>query len=649
MKFRSIIAEQLLLMEDVAKAEKLLKQYSIPLDNPDYSELKQKMAQDNAIGFLGIVMNVVFDRFKIELTAIDQSRNQSNIKTVFAVCGHIYSKIMNNRNDLNFLPKPLSQYTELVYLERDLNNIPKLKLTKRFANLIIDKNLKAQVIEKSLNNNDLKYYFENIDGTPDAKTFKQKLNRYKTYDEIVKYLETYINFHRNDFNYEKIMKKVNERGDLKVLYNKDEKVLVHVTSHEGLKAIGSPTWCIYNSSQNYSEYTKGGLYNQYVFFNFDETVYSEYSMIGFTMDGTRITASHLMNDDHIDDVMGYLNNIGVYPKIKAINTELEKIKRNKEVVDEHLKTLSTLEDDVSLPKNEKMGEYRNSIKYILKSIMNDPGMYGGEYEPDDFISYHIFYVNNIDRVQKSFKTLFTKFFNDLFSNESDQNILITKLMNSVKFLQNFIWLKVKEGYDEEGDSAIIDLTFQNFNLLSDSSFFYETNTTQNPLSAITNLFKKLFINFKEMDGQTYGTILNTLKRWEVSDEEINNLIRFRKTKYGEDYSHMEFHNLKSKGNLTPNIYNKIQRARRGDDVDITYQEVQYGIEKGMKNTLANYFRALLPQFEEYQVDLDDARIYKVLGMSKELKDIILKKYNMMGGDQNPNSINSIERSILDIG
>ena len=112
---------------------------------------------------------------------------------------------------------------------------------------------------------------------------------------------------------------------------------------------------------------------------------------------------------------------------------------------------------------------------------------------------------------------------------------------------------------------------------------------------------------------------------------------------------MEFHNLKSKGNLTPNIYNKIQRARRGEDVDITYQEVQYGIEKGMKNTLANYFRTLLPQYEEYQVDLDDARIYKALGLSKELKDVILNKYNMMGGDQNPNSINSIERSILDIG
>jgi len=656
MKFKNIIAETLMLMEDVAKAEKLLKQYVIPIDNPDYLGLKQKMAKDNAIGFLGIVMNLVFDRFKIELTVADQSKNENNLKQIFAICSHIYNKIMNNRNDLNFLPKGINQYTQLLDLEDDLNNIPRLKLTKRFANLIIDKNLKAQVIEKSrgvlghkgLSTSDLKFYFEYIDGTTDAKTFKQKLNRYKTADTVMAYLTTYIDFYKRDFSYKKIIKKVNEHGDLKVLYNKNEKVLVHVTSHEGLKAIGSPSWCIYGSSQTYSEYTQGGRYNQYVFFNFDETINSKYSIIGFTMDGTRITASHLMNDNHIDNVMGYLNNIGVYPKIKAINTELEQIKRNKEVVDRHIGAIKTLESDRYMDTQNKRAAYGSSIKYILKSIMGDPGTYGSEYEDDGLMAYGIFYAQKVEDVQKTFKELFNKFFNDLFNREYDQNILITKVMNSVKFLQNFIWLKTTDRYDDDGD-ATMDITFKEVNLLSDSSFFYATNTTQNPSSKITNIFKKLFVNFKEMDEQTYSTILNTLKRWEVSDEEINNLIRFRKTKYGEDYTHMEFHNLKSKGNLSGIILNKIQKARRGEDVEINYQEVQYGIEKGMKNTLANYFRTLLPQFEEHQVDLDDARIYKDLGMGKELKDVVLKKYNMMGGDQNPNSINSIERSVLDVG
>lgn len=632
MKFRNILAEQLMLMEDVAKAEKVLKQHGVPLDNPIYLELKQRMVKNNSVGFLGLVINISYSNNR----AVEGAK-------------YLYDLIYNNRQDLSFLPYNINEYTDYNKLLGDLRDIPFLKVRKKFSNFIIDKNLRAEFMTARLEiDNDLSYFFDKIDGTPDAKTFKQKLNRYKTVGDLVQYLRSYVKFHQMGFSYEKIIKKVNERSDLKVLYDKNDKVLVHVKSHDGLKAIGSPSWCIYNSSDNYNDYTKGGLYNQYVFFNFSEKIREEYGMIGFTMDGTRITASHLMNDDHIDDVMGYLNNIGVYPKIKAINTELEKIKRNKEVVDEHIRIISTLESDDSLDIYNKRGEYRNSIYYILKSIMGDPGNYGSEYEEDAMMAYGIYYAQKAEDVQKLFKGLFNRFFNYLFTVEHDQNVLITKITNSVKFLQNFIWLKTKDYYDEDGD-ATMDIKFIKFNLLSDSSFFDATNTPQNQLSNITNIFKKLFVNFKEMDEQTYSTILNTLKRWEVSDEEINNLIRFRKTKYGEDYSHMEFHNLKSKGNLTPNIYNKIQRARRGEDVDITYQEVQYGVEKGMKNTLANYFRALLPQFEEYQVDLDDARIYKVLGMSKELKDIILKKYNMMGGDQNPKSINSIEKSILDIG
>ena len=630
MKFVDIIREQLLLMEDVAKAEKVLRQYGVPLDNPEYLELKQKAVKDNSIGFLGIVISLAFNN----------DRRIPDAK-------YLYDVILSNRQDLSFLPTNINDYTSYNNLLRDLRDIGYLKLKKKFSNFIVDKSLKAEFMAVSTSiDNDLVYFFSNIDGTADAKTFKQKLNRYKTVNDIIKYLSTYVDFHQRDFSYEKVLNKVKERGDLKLLYDNDGKVLVQVTTHEGLKAIGSPSWCIYNDSNQYENYTQGGQNNQFVFFNFDENIDTAYSMIGFTMNGSQITASHLMDDQHIEDVMSYLNKIGVYPKIKAINTELEKIKRNKEVVDEHIRIIGTLEDNDYLPDAEKRGEYRNSITYILKSIMGDPGKYGEEYDADNFITYSIFYVRDIGKVQENFRILFTKFFNDLFGNELDQNILITKLMNSVKFLQTFIWLNITGGYDEHGDD-IIHLNFKKFNLLSNDRFFYSVNIETK--QSITNLFKKLFINFKEMDKQTYTTILNTLRHWEVSEDEINNLIRFRKTKHGGDYSHVEFHNLKTKGNLSGAVLNKIQKARRGEDVDITYQEVVYGIEKGMQKTLINYYRSILPQFEEQQVDLDDARIYKALGLSQELKDIVLKKYNMMGGDQNPHSINSIERSILDVG
>lgn len=47
MKFKNILAEQLMLMEDVAKAEKILKIIQVPLDDPDYVAFKQRLAADN--------------------------------------------------------------------------------------------------------------------------------------------------------------------------------------------------------------------------------------------------------------------------------------------------------------------------------------------------------------------------------------------------------------------------------------------------------------------------------------------------------------------------------------------------------------------------------------------------------------------------
>ena len=83
--------------------------------------------------------------------------------------------------------------------------------------------------------------------------------------------------------------------------------------------------------------------------------------------------------------------------------------------------------------------------------------------------------------------------------------------------------------------------------------------------------------------------------------------------------------------------------------EISYQEVEYGIKKGLKNSLINYYRTILPEFMEVPVELDYARIYQILGLGGELRKIVQDKYNEMGGDYNPYSINSIERSILNVG
>lgn len=642
MKFKNILAEQLMLMEDVAKAEKILKIIQVPLDDPDYVAFKQRLAADNSIGFLGIIINLVYntlnDHSDIQKIITDYPENKVHyLDRLWAHSTHIYEKLKANRQDLSLLSKKLTEYTDLLDLEKDINQIQFKKRIKKFANLIVDKNLRSRLDEVNLNV-EIDYYFKEIDGTPAEARFKSKLSRYKTPQDLKAYMESFMNFHKRGISYERILEIVNSNGDLRIVYDdKEEKLLVLVDSFEALRLIGSPSWCIYGSKATYNSYVKGGR-NQYVFFNFNPKLFEKYSMIGFTMEGTEVVASHLMDDTHIGDVIEYLNNIGVYPKFKSINTQLEKIKKDKQNVDRLIKDINELLDDEDTDIGDKNRTYKDGIKDIVQSIVGDIGLYMQE---EDF-NYNVYSSKKLQVLTNTYKDLFTKYLNEL--SDANPNVLVMKLTNMIKFLQNYVWINFIEYSDGDGGWDVFIEGSRKLNLLH-AGFFNRVKKTND----VKNALKKIFVNLKELEQETYRNLTYELISFNFSDDEINELIRLRKTKHGGDYSNTEFHRIKNKADLSSNVLNKIQRARRGEDVEITYQEVEYGVKKGLKSSLVNYYRTILPQFMEQQVDLDDARIYQILGLSGELKKVVKEKYYEMGGDDNPYSINSIERSILDIG
>lgn len=644
MKFKNILAEQLMLMEDVAKAEKILKIIQVPLDDPDYVAFKQRLAADNSIGFLGIIINLVYntlnDHSDIQKIISDYPENKVHyLERLWAHSTHIYEKLKANRQDLSLLPKKLTEYIDLLDLEKDINLIQHKKNLKKFYNIIPDKNLRTRLIDGEINlSTEISYYFREIEGTPAEARFKSKLSRYKTPEELKNYLASFIKFHKLGVSYDSIMEKVKSSNDLKVVYDKDEKLLVLVNSFEGLRLIGSPSWCIYDSKEQYANYTADNR-NQYVFFNFDENVDENYVMIGFTMNGNQISASHLMDDTHIDNVINYLNSIGVYPKIKLINTEIENIKKNRGTVRSELNYMRTIPHDDNLSDSEKSGEYHQSIENVLKAIVGND--YYSNFLEGEFIEQLRYHKNFGNLIQK-----YSEIFGDFFGQSLyiDDNLLITRLTNVINFMQNYVYMRFEDQWDEDDSRTRVLKVAKNVNLLERdffSPFPYHV--------FMKNAFEKVFVNFKNMDEKTYETLLYRLKEMKLSEDEVLNLIRLRKTKHGGDYSNTEFHRIKNKADLSSNVLNKIQRARRGEEVEITYQEVEYGVKKGLKSSLVNYYRFILPQFMEQQVDLDDARIYQILGLSAELKKVVKEKYYEMGGDDNPYSINSIEKSILDVG
>jgi hypothetical protein len=648
MKFKNILAEQLMLMEDVAKAEKILKIIQVPLDDPDYVAFKQRLAADNSIGFLGIIINLVYntlnDHSDIQKIITDYPENKVHyLERLWAHSTHIYEKLKANRQDLSLLPKKLTEYIDLLDLEKDINLIQHKKNLKKFYNIIPDKNLRTRLINGEINLSvEISYYFREIEGTPAEARFKSKLSRYKTPQDLKNYLASFIKFHKLGVSYDSTMEKVKSSNDLRVVYDKDEKLLVLVNSFEGLRLIGSPSWCIYDSKEQYANYTADNR-NQYVFFNFDENTDENYVMIGFTMNGDQISASHLMDDTHIDNVINYLNSIGVYPKFKSINNELERIKRDKQNVDKLIKDINQLLDDEDMATGDKQRTYQKAVKDIVNSIVGDIGLY---MEEEDY-NFNVFNSEKLQVLTNTYKDLFTKYLNDLnntYLSDVNPNVLVTKLANMIKFLQNYVWIKFQEYSDGDGGYEVFINGSRKINLIH-AGFFNRVKKTNGVKTAL----KKIFVNLKELEQETYRNLTHELMTFDVPDNEINELIRLRKTKHGGEYSHTEFYRIKDKANLSSTVLNKIQRARRGEDVEISFQEVEYGIKKGLKSSLVNYYRSILPQFMEQQVDLDDSRIYRSLGLGGELKKIIQDKYNMMGGDDNPYSINSIEKSILDVG
>ena len=58
---RSVLRESIIL-ENAAQAEKVLKMNDVPLDDPDYLEFKQKISQNNNIGYLGFIVKPFYKK-----------------------------------------------------------------------------------------------------------------------------------------------------------------------------------------------------------------------------------------------------------------------------------------------------------------------------------------------------------------------------------------------------------------------------------------------------------------------------------------------------------------------------------------------------------------------------------------------------------
>jgi hypothetical protein len=645
MKIIEVIGE-ILLSENVNQAEKLLKTYNIPFDNPEYIEFKNTLLKNNNIGYLGPLINMA-----------QVNKELMNDSTLFKVLNTVYRLMLENKNLLNNLPKKIHEYTSIYVLIVDINELERKSVLKKFTNLLVDKNLKFEINSlggdgssnwKTGFYDDIIYYFKNIDKTPQSKMFTKKINKYNDINDIFDFLNTIVTFHKKGFFYEKYVKKGNGKN-IKLVYRDDEneRLLFIVTDSEGIREIGSPSWCI-NGEDAFKDYNRDDKI-QYVFLDFTSPDI-KYSVIGFTMDvNNEVSASHLLDDTHVNDITSYLKQIGVLYKFTSINKEIIIIKKNNEkyfklksnnyndeqnymVYYQNILSFLNIDDDGSYDLFSVINYGEDSMGYSLPCVdaKGNPIVKRLSDYDDEKDRYFV----RIDSIKK----IFISFINKDLLKIKTINLFINKLNYILDIFKEFKIPIIKNNTDHYDDYDNPIFRFSHFitvNLFDNDDLLTINESSDKDL--INTSLIKVFTRYVNLDEITYNWFIKKLMVLNPK-EKVFEIIKQRKNKTSEEYTPVEFHNIKNTTNLKSKLFNKIQKSRREGVIDLTSQEVTYGVQNGLKLPLVNLYKQLLPYFSENELNYEHATIYKILGMEKDIFEVIKNKKVYT-------SLNSIEQSI----
>ena len=648
MKIIEVIGE-MLLSENVNQAEKLLKTYNIPFDNPEYIEFKNTLLKNNNIGYLGPLINMA----QVNKYIMNDSTE------LFKKLNEVYGLMLQNKNLLNNLPNKIHEYTSYYNLIQDINELERKNVLKKFTNLIVDKDLKFEINSlggdgssnwKTGFYDDIIYYFKNVDNTPQSKMFTKKINKYKDINDIFDFLNTIVTFHKKGFFYEKYVKKGNGKN-IKLVYRDDEneRLLFIVTDSEGIREIGSPSWCI-NSKDAFNDYNRDDKI-QYVFLDFTSPDI-KYSVIGFTMNvNNEVSASHLLDDTHVNDITSYLKQIGVLYKFTSINREIIIIKKNNEKYFK-LKSNNYNDEQNYMVYYQNISSFLNMVDdgtYDLFSVIN----YG-----EDSMGYSLPCVDekgnpivrrlsDYDEEDKYFvridsiKKIFLWYINKDLLKIKTINLFINRLNHILDIFKEFKIPIIKNNADDYDDYNNPLFRFSHFitvNLFDNDDLLTINESSDKDL--INTSLIKVFTRYVNLDEITYKWFIKKLMVLNPK-EKVFEIIKLRKNKTSEEYTPVEFHNIKNTTNLKSKLFNKIQKSRREGVIDLTSQEVTYGVQNGLKLPLVNLYKQLLPYFSENDLNYEHATIYKILGMEKDIFEVIKNKKVYT-------SLNSIEQSIYHI-
>lgn len=605
-KFIKSLLIEGLLFEDVKLAEKILKNNNIPLNDEAYLALKAKLGQKN-LGYLGQI---------VRLSLVD---------------GEDYDEVSDfiilNKELIRDLPNQLSEYKTFSDLTYGIENLKTGRLIKKVVNMLTNKELGNSLLSFEPNAgmvNNLNSFLK-LDSS-DRKEFLVKSDSYdsvsKFYDKLANFIDDVYSF-RFDIVLNAI--KAMSDDDIIVLYSENNMILARIITYAASRAIGSKSWCIVGSENEFNNYTENGKNFQYFFFNFNKGLEANEKMIAFTMDeANEITACHDRYDNSFKSVMSYLNKIGIKSKIFEINSREQQ--KNKLA---------------SVDSKFKDGDRHKTYLYYAK----EKRTYSGK---ETLINKFPLNYNN------KLKNLSRKLLEFLFSKDvkgkNHLDIHINKFENVPVTIYDWVDYTTIIGSDSIN---IVYYMLNNFDKINDDKYEYNpvgwsNDNNYNDKEAVyskekvVEIIKKVYLSSIEMNRDTKFAINYFLKDNGV---DILKLAQLKKNKTDDDLAPAEFGMLANRGeDMKSTIQNKLSGLRRGEDINLNSTEINYAIDNGFKPIIDKYYRNMIPRFGENQLSYDDLNIYKKLGLLGDISKVIVSKVNNFGID----TLNSIEKSLYDM-
>jgi len=511
--------------------------------------------------------------------------------------------ILNNKDLIKSLPKQISSYNNFDELTDDIDNMSNYRLVKKITNKLTNKPLVKELLNNLPNNSiiyDIDYFLNNIKST-DQKEFLIKTDKYNDIDSFYNDLNNFIENHKIGFYFDNVLNTINKmnKDAIKLLYANKNMILARIIDYSASYELGSKSWCIVGNAESFNKYTKNGENNQYFFFNFNENIPSNLNMIAFTLnDKNKVTASHDRYDKVFNNPIEYLEKLGIKYKIFLINS--------REIVHKNLSNINKklpiqYHEQIIRIRYDMKGEPYDSQERNYKSVLND-------------ICNDILYLLSSKEVNlKNHLDLIIEKFEHFFVNAYDEKTY-----------------KIRKNYKKIN---MISYLLNNFDDLN-SKFMSKEN--------FIKVIKKIYLSDIKLNKQTKFDLFYFLKNNNV---DILKLSQLKKSKENKNISDTEFSMLSKKGeNLKPIIQNKLAAIRNGGNFDMSYPEVIYAIDNGYKNIIEKYYKNLLPFFKKNQLSLDDLNVYKKLNLLND----ITKSIKFKSDNYTPDSLNSIEKSLLDI-